>query len=313
MKIKKVGRNTLFIKISIIIALLLFLLSCNGQQSQADEDSAGGTPVKIVNPKLMDFTENVDLNANTVFLKKEIIRATFQGFIDKIYKNIGDVIHSGDLLVTIKTKESIAGESMNLKLGEELFHGSIKITAHSDGVLTTLNYNNGDFVSDGEEIAIISNPSSLRITLNVPYAYVSQISMNTDCKIFLPDGQVISAVIQKIIPSVDPASQTQTFLLLPKQSIDLPENLNVSARLPLKTVKNAVVLPREAVLSNETQEKFWIMKLINDSTALRTDVIKGLENDSLIQITSPVLSPTDRIISEGGFGLPDTASVTVSE
>jgi len=38
----------------------------------------------------------------------------------------------------------------------------------------------------------------------------------------------------------------------------------------------------------------------------------GIENDSLIQILSPAFRPTDQIISDGAFGLPDTAKVILS-
>ncbi len=30
-----------------------------------------------------------------------------------------------------------------------------------------------------------------------------------------------------------------------------------------------LVLPKQAVLGNETQTEFWVMKLINDSTAVK--------------------------------------------
>jgi multidrug efflux pump subunit AcrA (membrane-fusion protein) len=293
------------------LAFLTVLVSCTKEKIR--DPISIGTPVQVTHPHIQDFTEYVNLNANTIFLKKEIVRATFQGFIDKIYKNIGDDVKNGDLVLTIKTKESAADDSIRIDLGAEMFRGSVKIRAHSEGVLTLLNYYSGDFVSEGEEIAIISNPSSLCITLNVPYPYVSKINRNYPCEIMLPDGQTLSARIQRIIPSVDPVSQTQTFLLQPNHSASLPENLNVNAQLPLQTVRSAVVLPRSAVMSNETQDRFWIMRLINDSTAVRMDVQKGIENDSLIQIVTPGLRPVDQIISDGAYGLPDTARVTLGK
>jgi hypothetical protein len=70
-------------------------------------------------------------------------------------------------------------------------------------------------------------------------------------------------------------------------------------------------MPKSAVMSNETQDRFWIMKLIDDSTAVRFDIRKGIENDSLVQIVRPRLDPNDRIVSEGAYGLPDTARVTL--
>jgi multidrug efflux pump subunit AcrA (membrane-fusion protein) len=304
-----------FRNIKIKLALLTILTgfpSCGRNQQETANPAISGTPVQATNPMRMDLTESIDLNANTIFLKKEIVRATFQGFVEKINKNIGDNVQSGDLLLQIKTKESAADDSLQFPLGREMFQGSIGIHARSDGILTILNYHTGDFVSEGEEIAIISNPSSLRILLNVPYQYVSRIDSHSRCQIFLPDGKMLPATILKVIPSVDPVSQTQTFLLGLNERTNLPENLNVNARLPLQTIKNALVLPRSTILSNETQDTFWIMKLINDSTAVRIDINKGIETDSLVQIISPALNIADKIISDGAYGLPDTAKVLLN-
>jgi hypothetical protein len=295
-----------------ILAVTAMLIFCGHEQRETDSLTSVGMPVQVTHPKRLDLTETIDLNANTIFLKKEIVRATFQGFIEKINKNIGDQIKIGDLLLQIKTKESAADDSLKLTLGSEMFQGSVNVRARSDGVLTTLNYHTGDFVSEGEEIAVISNPSSLRITLNVPYHYVSRMNPHSLCEIFLPDGKMISASIQKEIPSVDPVSQTQIFLLRPEAHVNLPENLNVNARLPLRTIKNALVLPLSTILSNETQDKFWIMKLINDTTAVRIDITRGIETDSLVQVISPEFNLTDDIISNGAYGLPDTATVLLT-
>lgn len=293
------------------LAFLAMLISCAKEKAKIRDTISIGTPVQITHPHIQDCTEYVNLNANTIFLKKEIVRATFQGFIEKIYKNIGDGVKNGDMVLTIKTKESAADDSIRIDLGAEMYQGSVQIRAHSDGVLTVLNYQCGDFVSEGEEIAVISNPSSLRISLNVPYQYIAHMNTENRCEIFLPDGKSFNATILKKIPSVDPASQTQTFLLHPDTPVYLPENLNVNARLPLVTVKDAVVLPYGAILSNETQDIFWIMKLIDDTTAVRIDLTKGIETDSLVQIIRPELTEADRIISNGAYGLPDTAKVVI--
>jgi multidrug efflux pump subunit AcrA (membrane-fusion protein) len=296
------------------IVVLVFsacLILCTKGKQEADRSVTVVTPVQVVHPSFMDFTETVDLNANTFFLTKEIVRATFQGFIDKIYKNLGDEIKTNDLLFRIKTKELSTDDSLQIDLGDGLFKGSIAIQAKSNGVLTALNYNVGDFVSDGEQIAVVSNPSSLCIMLNVPFSTLSKINQNARCELFLPDGKTLKSVITKFIPSVDPVSQTQTVLLSLNSPVRLPENLNLNARLFLNTIKNAVGLPRSAVMSDETQDKFWVMKLVNDYTAIRLDIQKGIENDSLIQIASPRLNPNDQISSEGGYGLPDTANVSI--
>ncbi len=66
-------------------------------------------------------------------------------------------------------------------------------------------------------------------------------------------------------------------------------------------------------MSNETLDKFWIMKLIDDTTAVRNDITKGIENDNFVQVLKPELNMTDRIISDGAYGLPDTAKVVLGK
>jgi len=292
---------------------LIFFISCTSETKDTPLPSESGTTVKITNPIRTNLTEYINLNANTIFLNKEIIRSTFQGFIEKIYKNIGDVVKIGDPIFLIRTKESSASDSLHIGIGNKIFKGTITIKVQANGILTSLNYNTGDYVSEGEQLAIISNPSSLRINLNVPYQYVSKINYGSICTILLPNGKTVKANIQKIIPSVDPTSQTQTFILSLDGSESLPENLNVNVQIPLSFVKDALTLPKSAVMSNETLEKFWVMKLINDSTAVQVDIQKGIENDSLIQIVKPQFNLNDRIIFDGAYGLPDTANVMITK
>jgi multidrug efflux pump subunit AcrA (membrane-fusion protein) len=302
----------IFLTITAAIFLIIVLSSCAKKEEKSESENSG-SPVKITEPQKMNMTEYITLNATTVFLKKEIVRATFQGFIEKIYKNIGDRVSAGDLLLEIRTKESAADNSMQVPFGDKVFKGTIQLKASSNGVLTELNYNTGDFVSDGEQIAVISNPSSLRINLNVPFQYSDKISLNAMCQIYLPDGKIVNASVEKIIPKVDPGAQTQNYILEMKQSENLPENLNVNAKIPLRTVRDATVLAKNAILTNETLDQFWVMKLTTDTTAVRVDITKGIENDSFVQIVKPELKLTDRIISQGAFGLPDSARVVIEK
>ena len=72
-----------------------------------------------------------------------------------------------------------------------------------------------------------------------------------------------------------------------------------------------MTLPKAAVLSDEVQNQFWIMKMINDSIAVKVPVKKGMETNDNVEIVSPPLSSTDKILLTGNYGLPDTAKVKV--
>jgi multidrug efflux pump subunit AcrA (membrane-fusion protein) len=293
-----------------VFFISLFLVSCGIQETNYQK-IIEGTPVTIGYPKISDINEYITLNANTIFIKKEIVKASFQGFIEKVYKNIGDKITEGDLLFELRTKDFIGDKNSYLNVNDSLFKGLIQLRSKSNGVLTELIFNTGEFVSEGEQVAVISNPSSLRINLNVPYQYTDKLNLNTSCEIILPNGKTVTAVIQKIIPQVDPNTQTQSYILAMLKPEYLPENLNVSAQIPISIAKNSMVLPQSAILSNETLDQFWIMKLLNDSTAIRVDIEKGIENNNYVQIVKPQLNTSDKIIFDGGFGLADTSKIII--
>ncbi|MGB9772264.1 MAG: efflux RND transporter periplasmic adaptor subunit [Candidatus Kapaibacteriota bacterium] len=215
------------------------------------------------------------------------------------------------MVFQIITKEAYATDSLRIKLSDEIFSGIVNIKSKTSGVLTELNFNVGDFVSDGEQLAVISNPNSFAVQLNVPYQHISKIKLNSGCILIFPNGREIKGIISKSLPSVDPVSQTQTFLIDFADGKDIPANLNIEVKIPVNVIKNAVVLPKSAIQSDETLTNFWIMKLINDTTAVKTIISKGIENDSLVQIISPKLSSTEKIIIDGAYGLPDTAKVIV--
>ncbi len=72
-----------------------------------------------------------------------------------------------------------------------------------------------------------------------------------------------------------------------------------------------LVLPKSSLVTNVTQDSFWVMKLINDTTAVKINVTRGIENDSVVQILNSNLKPDDKIILSGAYGLPDTAKVEI--
>ena len=298
-------------------ALLLVILSSCGGGSDKTSDETSGSPVLVVTPSLKNMNNYLQLNANTIFQKKEIVRATFQGFIVRFFKKIGEGVNAGDEILHIQTKESSADGKMDINLGKDSikgkgsFKGIVTVRTKTSGVFTEQDHNIGDFVTDGEQIAIISDPSSIVVQLNVPYQFVSSVKLGSACAIDLPDGKSMSGIISKALPSVDQASQTQTYLIRLSQTGNVPENLNVIVKIPVQTFSNALTVPKSALMTDETQSKFWVMKLINDSTAVKVNVGKGIENNSVVQLLDNNLTKDDRIVSEGAFGLPDTAKVLI--
>ncbi len=142
------------------------------------------------------------------------------------------------------------------------FNGLVNIYAHSDGVLTELSFHSGDYITETDRLALIVDPSSLRIMLNVPFGNADKVLMSARYTIKLPDKKVITAEVVKKIPAIDPVNQTQSFILKPVTEVRLPANLNLIVKIPLQSITEAMALPKAAVATNETQSEFWVMKII---------------------------------------------------
>lgn len=309
-KLKLFFKEIVLLLFSINISFLVY--SC-GSEKDNSEDVISGTPVKITHPFKTSISDYIELNGSTVFLTKEIVRATFQGFVEKVYKNIGDNVKQGEDLFQIKTIESASADSLNISLGSKQFKGYVDLKAKSNGVLTELNYHQGDYISNGELLAVVSNPSSMRIEVNVPFEDVSKTIIGNSCEIQLPGGDKLRGTIDRSIPKVDSATQTQTYFIKLAEYKILPEDLNVIIRIPFNKLNNVLVLPKSSLVTNVTQDSFWVMRLINDTTAVKTNITKGIENDSIVQILNSNLNPEDQVILTGAYGLHDTAKVEIQK
>jgi hypothetical protein len=53
------------------------------------------------------------------------------------------------------------------------------------------------------------------------------------------------------------------------------------------------------------------MKMINADTAIKIPIKKGIQTEDKIEILSPVLTPEDKIVLTGNYGVADTIKVKV--
>jgi hypothetical protein len=287
------------------------LFSCRHVTKTSEETTHIKTPVTIVPVAYKSVTSTVALPAVATFMNKSIIRATITGTIEKRLINPGEFIAADQLLFTIRTREAMALKKNDQADSSLSFKGLINITSHKEGVINSIAYQKGDFVQEGDEMAVISEQNSMVFILDVPFELDKYIEKNRNCRIILPDNRQISGTITGKLPEMDMQSQTMRYIIKPQSAERLPGNLIASINLVKSTNEKAMVLPKKAVLGDETQTEFWVMKLLNDSTAIKIVVSKGFENNDEVEITKPEFLPSDRIVLTGNYGLPDTARVTI--
>lgn len=295
----------------LLTTILAISSSCNQTTGTTEEETVVKTPVTITPVVFKPVTSTVDLPAVTTFLNKSVIRATATGTIEKISINPGDYISSNQLVFTIKTREAMALGNMAEKDSSLSFKGLININSHNEGVISSVSYRKGDFVQEGDELAVVSEQNSLVFILEVPFELDRYVEKNRKCNIRLPDGRMIDGTITGKLSEMDMQTQTIRYIVKPLAGGRLPGNLIANISLVKSANDKAAVLPKAAVLGDETQTEFWVMKLINDSTAIKVIVEKGFENNDEVEITDPLFLATDRIVLTGNYGLPDTARVAI--
>src|SRR5664280_95528 len=294
-------------------AIAMTFSSCRHVAQSTEETTEVKTPVTVVQAEYKPVSSTVTLPAVATFMNKNIIRATTAGNIEKVLIAAGEFISNGQLLFTIRTREAMALDKKAMADSSLSFKGLINIISHKEGVINSISYQKGDFVQEGDEMAIVSDQSSLVFILDVPIELDRYIEKNRRCRITLPDHRNIDAAIIRKLAEMDMQSQTVRYVVKPASEERFPANLIASIDLVKSTNEKALVMPKQAVLGNETQTEFWVMKLLNDSTAIRVNVTKGYENNEEIEITTPEFLPSDRVVLTGNYGLPDTARITISK
>jgi multidrug efflux pump subunit AcrA (membrane-fusion protein) len=149
--------------------------------------------------------------------------------------------------------------------------------------------------------------------MNVPYEDKPYVSIGEKVQVILPDARSLDGIISSSMPLLDSATQTQSYSIRVNPDQSIPQGLIAKVKILKSSINDAETLPKSSVLSDETQTNYWVMKMINDSTAVKVPVKTGIEKGDTLQILSPHFSPADKILSGGNYGLSDTALVTVNK
>jgi multidrug efflux pump subunit AcrA (membrane-fusion protein) len=297
-----------------IFLLVLFCLpSCKDNGTPGEETPVIiQTPVTVTRVGQDTLAEFIELNASSTFLLKNFVKANANGYLQSAHLEPGQYVKPGQTLFTIKTKEAESiGNAVNKLDTSFKFTGTNVIRAGSGGFISQLNHQSGDYVQDGDPLAVISDQNSFVFLMELPYELKPLVNIGNRLEVLLPDGEKLPGRVTALMPLVDAVSQTQNVVITVTTTHTIPENLIGKVKIPKAIRDHALSLPRASVLSNETQSEFWVMKMTDSTTAIKVPVKKGIETKDRIEILSPVFSPGDKILLSGNYGLGDTARVKI--
>jgi biotin carboxyl carrier protein len=293
------------------LLFILFFNSCKKQEtiSKGLEVIVPVTVTHIDTTSIDDFEE---VSGTVSYITKTPVKSNITGYITSVSIKTNDLISRGKTLFTIKTKEALAlGNDVN-KLDPNLHFGkAVAIQSSTNGYVTAMNIEKGNYVQEGDILAIINDLERYGVIINVPFELKKYITLNSTLSVYLPDGRIISSTVKQFIPSVDVGSQMQSVFLKIDTKENLPENLIVSVRIPKSQKASLISLPKTAILSDEIETEFWTMKLINDSTAVKIPVQIGIKNQERTEIIAPKFDLKDQFLTSGNYGVGDTLKVKI--
>lgn len=122
-----------------------------------------------------------------------------------------------------------------------------RINAIGAGKVLKVYKQKGDYVKQGETIALIGNPQNIYAKVNVDEANIGKIKVGQEAIIQLNtnQGKMYKAIVKEIYPSFDEATQSFICKLFFTDSLDFTiVNTQLQSNIVVMTTKNALLIPR---------------------------------------------------------------------
>jgi len=306
---KFAGRNILW------IAVLFFIATGCRQNTGKSDTSSVRLPlpsVRVTHPVRENKTIYITFQAVSRYMQSVNFRAGTAGVVTAVFVSPGDEIKKHQPLFLIKPMEMSALENTNV-LSKSLLSSRDTIFSDQLAFANQVVVQQGDYVQPGSLLASAWIENSLAAVTYVPFSMVPLIKKNSPCTVEIPGKRNIRSFFRKQLFLADNITQTQPYVVPLPGRLKLAGNMNLLVKFKIKEIKKGLFLPKSAILTNEKETAFWIMKMANDTTAVKVPVSIGWQGKKQVRILSGQIGLTDKIITEGAYGLPDTAYVKIAK
>ena len=167
----------------------------------------------------------------------------------------------------------------------------------------------GTYVTPSLLVAKLVNSGQLKITFSIPEKYASQVKKNGTITFKVTGSdQTFTAKIYAIEPEVEIATRTlKVRALADNKNGKLLPGTFADVQLPLDIIKDAVVIPTEAIIPVQSGKKVFIA---NKGMAKEVMVETATRTDASILVLSG-LKVGDTVLTSGVMSLKDEAPIVV--
>lgn len=297
--------------INVIFFVFLLMAGCKNNSKISTNVSKLSLPaVTVAHPEKGNKIIFTYFQGISKYMQSVNYRARAAGIVTHVFIRPGDDIKPHQPLFILKPVELTALENSGT-LSKKLLNSRDTIFSEQAALANNISVQEGDYVQPGGLLATAFKKNSLVAIGYVPFHDRPLLKQNKNCLVIIPGAKAISSTFKKPLFIADSTSQTQPYIIPLPSNLMIPANMNLHIRYMEREIKNGLFIPRKAVLSNVMETKFWVMKMKNDTTAVKIPVEIGWQGKNRVQINSANLKPIDKVITQGAYGMPDTAYVRI--
>ena len=236
-----------------------------------------------------------------------------------------DVEDAGIALTQARNQYDLAQKAYNLKAAQgqltaakgrtvsaEAQLNYTKVVSPINGVVADRPYYAGETPSSGSPILTVMDLSSVVARAYVSPEQAAELRVGDPASLSSGGGAPETpGKVTVVSPALDPNSTTvQLWVEAHNPGARLKPGSTVSLSIVTKTVKDALVVPTEAILT-APDGTTSVMVIGQDGQARQTNVKTGIRTGAEVQILSG-LRNGEQVVAAGAYGLPDGMKVTVS-
>ncbi|MCM8770840.1 MAG: efflux RND transporter periplasmic adaptor subunit [Candidatus Omnitrophica bacterium] len=283
-----------------LILIISVIFGCQKQQVQTKIQAKEVIPVKIVRIKLQEFEEILEYVGNIKAKDEAEIYPKVSGKIIEKVKEDGAWVRKGDIIAYIDRDE------VGLKFEKA------PVESPLTGVIGRIYVDIGTNVSPQTPIGRVVNMDEVKIELEIPEKYLSEVFVGQSARIFVdawPDEEFRGRVT-KISPVVDIFSRTAPLeIIVDNPEYRLKSGMFARVGLIVKSHKNVPVVLKEAILGR--MPNFYVYIVENQKAVLR-NVKLGIRQGPYYEIKEG-LREGDLVVIMGQQRLYEGAEVRVEE
>lgn len=187
--------------------------------------------------------------------------------------------------------------------------GKTTVRAPFSGKIGLRSISPGTYVTPATLIAKLVSTNPLKITFSIPEKYASEINKNAEITFTVPNvADKFTAKIYALEPAIEATTRTlQIRALTDNSSGKLLPGTFANIELPLKNIKDAIIIPTEAIVPIQDGKKVFIA---NNGKAKEVKVTTLTRTDKDVVVTSG-LKIGDTVLTSGVMSLKEETDIKV--